>query len=86
MYEVELTNTVLKNIKKLPKNIEDKLFYLIGDLEENGPIQPNWKNYSKLENNKYHCHLSRKWVACWKHESNTLTIEIYYAGSREKTL
>ena len=40
---------------------------------------------SQQENgvNMYHCHLSRKWVACWKNESGTLTIEVYYVGSRQ---
>ncbi len=27
--------------------------------------------------------LAHKWVACWKHEKNTIIIEVYYAGSRE---
>lgn len=40
-------------------------------------------NYSKLGPDNYHCHLSRKWVACWTNENGTLTIEVYYAGSRE---
>ena len=31
----------------------------------------------------YHCHLSYKWVACWQCEGDSITIEVYYAGSRE---
>ena len=54
------------------------------DLEADGPEQPVWLNYSKLGKNKYHCHLSYRWVACWYHEKETLIIEVYYAGSREK--
>ena len=33
--------------------------------------------------NEYHCHLSYHWVACWRHEKETIEIEVYYAGSRE---
>jgi hypothetical protein len=36
-----------------------------------------------FEDNKYHCHLSNKWVACWKNEKDSIIIEVYYAGSRE---
>ncbi|MBN1499001.1 MAG: hypothetical protein JW982_02510, partial [Spirochaetes bacterium] len=68
----------------LPIYIQQKLFNLIEDLIEKGPIRSDWPNYSKLSENEYHCHLARKWVACWFHEKNTLTIEVYYAGSREK--
>lgn len=54
------------------------------DLESKGPEQPEWMNYSKLGKNKYHCHLNYHYVACWQVEAdNTLTLEVYYAGSRE---
>lgn len=56
---------------------------LIEDLRDNGPVQPRWPNYSKLSDTEYHCHLSYKWVAAWRHEKNTIVIEVYYAGSRE---
>lgn len=36
-----------------------------------------------MNKNQYHCHLSRKWIACWENEKGSLTIEVYYAGSRE---
>ena len=35
--------------------------------------------YSRTE---YHCHLSRRWVACWRMEDETIEIEVYYAGTR----
>ena len=71
-------------MNKLPFPIQQKLFILIDDLHEKGPIRNDWPNYSKIDNNKYHCHLSYKWVACWTCEQNKLEIEVYYAGSREK--
>ena len=36
-----------------------------------------------LSETEYHCHLAYSWVACWRHEKYTITIEVYYAGSRE---
>ncbi|HMV44832.1 MAG TPA: hypothetical protein PKD50_20040 [Leptospiraceae bacterium] len=71
----------------MPTLEQKKLSYLIDDLETNGPVQPNWKNYSRLGKNKFHCHLSYKWVACWEYDENQNNsikiIEVYYAGSRE---
>ncbi len=80
-------NKILEGIKKMPTLEQKKLSYLIDDLETNGPIQAGWKNYSKLGKNKFHCHLSYKWVVCWECDENTNNsikiIEVYYAGSRE---
>ena len=74
---------MLKGIKKLPDRIQEKFMALVLDLELKGPVLPEWPNYSKLDDDKYHCHLSYKWVACWKHDKKTIIIEVYYAGSRE---
>ena len=38
------------------------------------------KNIGK---NKYHCHLSLSWVACWELKDNKIEVEVYYVGSRE---
>ena len=61
-----------------------KFVELVNDLKRKGVIQPEWPNYSKLGDNAYHCHLSRKWIACWKWFEENIVIEVYYAGSREK--
>ena len=84
MYEVHIKRKVSNKLDKLPIFIQQKLFNLIEDLHEKGPIRTDWPNFSKLNGDKYHCHLSYKWVACWICEQNTLRIEVYYAGSREK--
>jgi len=83
LYEVKIKKRILKNIEKLPVLVKKKLANLAEDLRDNGPIQKNWSNYSKLNENNYHCHLSKKWIACWSYEKGTLIIEVYYAGSRE---
>ena len=82
-YAVRITHKALKNLDKMPKPEQEKFFRLKTALETSGPEQPSFMNYSKLGVDMYHCHLSRKWVACWKNESGTLTIEVYYVGSRE---
>ena len=59
------------------------LAVLIERLKESGPVQPEFQNYSRLGKGEHHCHLSRKWVACWREITNTIILEIYYVGSRE---
>jgi hypothetical protein len=83
MYKVTVKNRVLKNIKTMPVHIQEQMALLVDDIESGGPVQADWKNYGKLAENLYHCHLSYKWVACWCCDKNSMDIEVYYAGSRE---
>lgn len=68
----------------MPLSIQDKFTLLVEDIKKFGAIQKGWQNFSDLGNNKYHCHLSYRWVACWRWEKDTFIVEVYYAGSREK--
>ena len=82
-YEVFISKKALKGIEKLPEKERNTLVKLIKDLKVSGPIQPGYRNYSALGGNRYHCHLSHRWVACWYEEKGELRIEVYYVGSRE---
>jgi mRNA-degrading endonuclease RelE of RelBE toxin-antitoxin system len=83
-WTVLFTSKAAKQVAKLPKKERDLLALLVRDMQLNGAVQASWKNYSKLGKDTYHCHLSYKWVACWRMEDNKLkVIEVYYAGSRE---
>ncbi len=83
MFEVIVRKGTLKRIQKLPKNIQFVFDSLVDDLIEKGPVRSEWPNFGKLGKNEYHCHLSYKWVACWRYEKDSILIEVYYAGSRE---
>jgi len=83
MFEVVIKKKALNGIKKMPLPVQQKIRFLLLDLERDGPVRPEWPNYSRLGNDRYHCHLSHKWVACWQCEKGTIIIEVYYAGSRE---
>jgi len=82
-YTVTILKKALKDIKKAPDRIQRKFEILVEDLESSGPEQPHWPNYSMLGKVTYHCHLDYRWVACWRHEKDSIIIEVYYAGSRE---
>jgi mRNA-degrading endonuclease RelE of RelBE toxin-antitoxin system len=83
-YTVVLKKAVQKNLRKLPLNIRQKFEAVAVTLRDNGPTGPHgWLNYSKLGENEYHCHLTYHYVACWRHDKGTITIEVNYVGSRE---
>ncbi len=83
MYKVNVKKKVIKNFKKMLEDVQEKMATLLMNLRDKGPIRSEWPNYSKLSKDLYHCHLARKWIACWQCEKNSIIIEVYYAGSRE---
>jgi len=83
MWKVQIRRKLNKKALSLPGNVQALFIELLKDLKASGPEQPDWPNYSKLGTDKYHCHLNYRYVACWKNENGTLTIEVYYVGSRE---
>lgn len=83
MYRIIQKKKILKAVLKMPEREQELFSYLLEDLQETGPIQNGWPNFSALGKNKYHCHLSYHWVACWKETIKGIELEVYYAGSRE---
>jgi len=83
-YKVKIKKKVLRGLAKLPINIQKLLFLLIEDLKADGPIQKTYHNFSSLGNDRYHCHLKYRYVACWTYHQGEIEIEVYYVGSREK--
>jgi mRNA-degrading endonuclease RelE of RelBE toxin-antitoxin system len=63
-YKVTIKKKANRGPKKLPVNVRKLLFLLIEDLKADGPIQKSWNNFSPLGDDKYHCHLNYRYVAC----------------------
>jgi hypothetical protein len=83
-WSVRLKKKAIKSAAKMPEPEQEALKLLIIELETYGPVRGNWPNYSKLGKNEHHCHLSHRWVVCWRVENGqTQIVEIYYAGSRK---
>ena len=78
-----VSRKVLRSIFKMPEAMQLTMANLLEDLREDGPVQSKWSNFGRLARGEYHCHLSRKWVACWYWKKGMRQIEVYYAGSRE---
>ena len=84
MYTVLVKKKICKFIEKAPLTVQILFDELVKDLQDKGPLQNEWSNYSKLSENRFHCHLNYSYVACWYNEKDSIKIEVYYAGTREK--
>ena len=83
-YKVKVKKRVLKSLPKLPLSVQQRFKVLLAVLIASGTKgATSWKNFSKLGENRYHCHLTYHYVACWQQEKKTIEIEVYYVGSRE---
>jgi hypothetical protein len=83
-YEVRIKRKMELIARSLPSDVRKLLFLLIADLRTDGPIQKSWRNFSSLGEDRYHCHLNYRYVACWTCRKDEIVIEVYYVGSREK--
>ncbi len=91
-WSVVFANRVAKQVRRLPKLIQEVLLLLVRDLEVHGPTTSGtWKSYGKLKGSRWdlrHCHLVKgrpTYVCCWEVKNKQLKImEIYYAGTHEK--
>lgn len=92
-WRVDYTDEAAEQAQNLPEKVRNILDTLVAEIEAQGPVRGNWKNYSKLEgqNTKHHCHLRDgrpTYVACWEViptlPDTPKLVSITYAGTREK--
>lgn len=83
MYNIVIQRKMLRNLRKMPEQVQKTMANLVEDLRDKGPVRNEWPNFSRLGQDRYHCHLAYKWVACWSYKKGSMIIEVYYAGSRE---
>ena len=84
MWTVAFTKRASKLERQMPRIQREMLARLIKDIELQGPVRGDWPNYSKLSDGSHHCHLSHRWVACWRETERGISVEVYYAGSRKE--
>jgi mRNA-degrading endonuclease RelE of RelBE toxin-antitoxin system len=83
-WTVKVAKRAIKNALKMPPDIQILFRSLVIDLENNGPVQYEWPNYSKLTHERHHCHLNYRFVAVWILTDNEVRIlEVTYVGSRK---
>jgi mRNA-degrading endonuclease RelE of RelBE toxin-antitoxin system len=85
-WRVDFANSADKQKQKLPDNLRDALYALKHDLEQKGPVQTSWRNYSQIVNtaNFHHCHINGgrpRYVVVWRViDLKDKTIEIRFVG------
>ena len=83
-WKVVFKKRVHKKALELPENIKVIFNELIVDLQILGPYRADCPNYSKLSENRFHCHLTYSYVVVWTiAELEVKIVEITYVGSRE---
>ncbi|GHS91997.1 hypothetical protein FACS1894139_13870 [Planctomycetales bacterium] len=83
MFTVKVKRKIARDLAQLPPAVQNRFRALVVDLEQSGARQTDWANFSALGNNRYPCHLTYRYVACWTFTKGTIDIEVYYVGSRE---
>ncbi len=77
-----------KQITRLPKPVKASLVALMKEIESYGPVRGNWPNYSRLSDDRHHCHLKKgqpTYVAIWEVKDKSVRlVEVVYAGTHEK--
>ncbi len=97
---VDLSPKAKKACRKLPDRVRAALYFLLDEIESQGPVRGNWPNYSKLSGARHHCHLKKgkpTYVAVWtvfeKHvridratgrRKPYVEVEVIYVGTHEK--
>ena len=87
-WRVNFSGKAAKQYRGLSAGVKESSDALIREIERQGPVRGNWKNYGKLGNECHHCHLKSgrpTYVACWEVVDKTEKIvEVYYVGTHEK--
>jgi mRNA-degrading endonuclease RelE of RelBE toxin-antitoxin system len=88
-WTVEFTGKAQKQYARLSEKIQLIVAALAGELETEGPSQPEWRHFGKLQGSAdcYHCHLKTgrpTYVACWQALNRKIELmEVNYVGSHE---
>lgn len=87
-WTVVFSSKARKQVKKLPKSVQDNLAALVADIQTTGPVRGDWPNYSKLSAIEHHCHIRKgrpTFVVVWEEKDRKIKlVEVTYAGTHEK--
>jgi len=87
-WEVRIDEKTVKGIERLPQIVRRSLRALVREIEASGPVRGNWRNYSKLDKKRHHCHIKKgkpTYVAVWEVAGQRVNlVEVIYVGTHEK--
>jgi len=85
-WQVDFSNSAGKQKAALSDSLRDVLYALKHDLEQKGPVQTSWRNYSQIVSatDFHHCHINSgrpRYVVVWKVvDLKEQIIEIRFVG------
>ena len=84
-WHVTIRTRTAKQIQRLPARVRQSLDLLLAELAGRGPVRGNWPNYSKLRDDRHHCHIKKgrpTYVAVWVvTDAHAQQIEVTYVGT-----
>ena len=84
-WHITVRTRTAKHIQFLPARVRQSLDLLLADLATRGPVRGNWPNYSKLGDDRHHCHSKKghpTYVAVWVvTDAQAPQIEVTYVGT-----
>jgi mRNA-degrading endonuclease RelE of RelBE toxin-antitoxin system len=85
-WRVDFSSSAEKQKAKLPGKLCDVLYALKHDLEQKGPVQTSWRNYSQIVGAMgfHHCHINSgrpRYVVVWQViDQDDQIIEVRFVG------
>ena len=86
MWYVTLSRDAIKAVKRLPKNVQERAFGFMKEIEIMGPVRGDWPIYGKLPGDKHHCHTKKgrpTYVMVWE-VMDPNSVEVNYLGTNER--
>lgn len=88
-WTVDIVGQAKKRERILPERAIKAFTMLLIQLETLGPYRKEWPNYTEMTKKDYHCHIKKgnpTYVVCWRIlDKNKKLMEVYYAGTHEKS-
>jgi mRNA-degrading endonuclease RelE of RelBE toxin-antitoxin system len=86
-WQVRVSKRAVKNLQKLPVNIQERFKALAMELRATGPVQRRWPHYGKIQGTEacHHCHIKQghpTYVAVWIVTGEN-SLEVTYVGPHE---
>lgn len=82
-WKITLQRKAAKQLRKLPKAIQDIAFELMEDLEAEGAIPKHW-DVKKTGDNEYRVRINYRYRMRYSIAQQELIIEVFYIGHRKE--
>ena len=82
-WKITLQRKAAKQLRKLPKAIQDMAFEFMEDLESEGTVPKHW-DVKKTNDNEYRVRINYRYRMRYRVGQEELIIEVFYIGHRKE--